>query len=334
MTITKIPTWTLQRFLRARERERGGTGELTELLMSISVASKIIAQLIATAGFKGLYGYTGEINSGGENTAVLDREADEILIQFLGSSGHFGLLVSEEQEAAIATESDVKEAKYVIAFDPVDGSSNIGSNIPVGTIFAIWRKKDLNRVAQIDDFMQVGRSIVAAGYVVYGAKASFVYSTGQGVHGFSLDPSIGEYLLTEEKIICPDKATYYSVNEANLQTFADPIKKYISEIQIPNEKGNPRCSARYSGSLVADFDRNLRKGGIFLYPGTAKHPRGKLRLLYEVAPLAFIAEQAGAAATDGSKPILDILPMDIHERAPFIVGSKSEVARYMNATKS
>lgn len=329
MAISNIPTWTLNRFLHAKEKESGGTGELTELIMAISVGVKIISQIVSTAGFKGLYGYTGETNAGGDAMAVLDREADEVLIQFLSATGHFGLLVSEEQDSAVPTGYDTQGAKYVVAFDPLDGSSNIGSNIPVGTIFSVWKKRDQNAPATADDFLQTGRKVVAAGYSVYGAKTSFVYSAGNGAHGFTLDPSIGEFLLTEENIKIPAEGKIYSCNESNEQTWDEPTRRFVAGLKELDAKGVPQCAARYVGSLVADFDRNLKKGGIFLYPATAKHPRGKLRLLYEVIPLSFIVEQAGGMAVDGKQPILDLLPVEIHDRAPMIVGSRDLVTRFM-----
>lgn len=329
MAQSSIPTWTLNRFLRSRERDKGGSGELTELIMSISVGVKIISQIVATAGFKGLYGYTGDTNSGGDATAILDREADEVLIQFLSATGHFGLLVSEEQDSAVPTGVDSKNAKYVVAFDPLDGSSNIGSNIPVGTIFSIWKKRDPNGNATTEDFLQTGRHLVAAGYSVYGAKTSFVFSVGDGVFGFTLDPSIGEFLLTEDNVKIPENGKIYSCNESTFATWDEGVQKFVTSLKQLDSKDNPVCSARYVGSLVADFDRNLKKGGIFIYPSTAKHPRGKLRLLYEVIPLSFIVEQAGGLAVDGKQHILDIVPTAIHDRAPMIVGSKNLVKQFM-----
>lgn len=328
-----IPTWTLERFLRAQEKTHGGSGELTELIASISVAVKILANIVATAGFKGLHGYTETVNASGDVTAALDREADEVFVKFLSSSGHFGLLVSEEQDEPVPTGSNATGAKYVVAFDPLDGSSNIGSNIPVGSIFSIWKKRDPNAPAALSDFMQTGRTLVAAGYSVYGSKTSFVYSTGHGVHDFTLDPTIGEFLLTNPKVEIPEKGKIYSVNESTYHSWSPSVQRFINELKVLDDQGNPRCAARYVGSLVADFDRNLKKGGIFIYPGTAKHPRGKLRLLYEVIPLSFICEQAGGMAVDGKQAVLDIVPSAIHERAPMIVGSKREVSLFMDIMK-
>ena len=326
-----IPTQTLSRFIHSqRLKYPDSTGELSDLLVSISLGVKIISQMVATAGFKGLHGYTGETNVHGEEVKQLDEEADQVLVEVLGSSGHFGLLVSEERDSVISTDARHNEGKYVLAFDPLDGSSNIGSNIPTGTIFCILRKKDPTRAATLDDFRQPGTSIVAAGYAVYGAKTSFVYSTGAGVHGFTLDPSIGEFVLTDENIEMPSSGTIYSVNEGNTAYWDQTVRDFVQCLK--GEKATPKgpYTGRYVGSLVADFDRTLRKGGIFLYPSDSKRPHGRLRLLYECMPLAFIAEQAGGAAVNGAQRIVEVVPSDIHERSSLIIGSTQEVAMYQS----
>lgn len=324
-----IPTQTLSRFIHSqRLKYPDSTGELSDLLVSISLGVKIISQMVATAGFKGLHGYTGETNVHGEEVKKIDEEADEVLVEVLGSSGHFGLLVSEERDSVISTDSHLSDGKYVLAFDPLDGSSNIGSSIPTGTIFCIFRKKDPSRAATLDDFRQPGTSIVAAGYAVYGAKTSFVYSTGAGVHGFTLDPSIGEFVLTDENIIIPPSGTIYSVNEGNTAYWPQAVKDYLACLKREDATPKGPYTGRYVGSLVADFDRTLRKGGIFLYPADSKRPNGRLRLLYECMPLAFIAEQAGGAAINGPVRVVDVVPTDIHERCALITGSKSEVMMY------
>lgn len=335
MTRLTIPTLNLTRFIRQQERKHpSASGELTDLLNSIALGIKIISHLVATAGIKGLYGYTGKENVQGEATQILDEQADGTLMELLGSSGCFGLLVSEEQDTVVAVSEGRETAKYIVAFDPLDGSSNIGSNIPVGTIFAIWRKTALDRPAAQADFMQSGRKLVAAGYAVYGAKTSFVYSVGNGVHGFTLDPSIGEFILTEESIRIPQRGKTYSVNEGNAASWSKGMQDYIAALKGGDLSDGKPYSARYVGSLVADFDRNLRNGGIFMYPGDSKNPRGKLRLLYECIPLSYIAEHAGGSATDGSQPILDILPNDIHQRSPLIIGSTYEVEAFRRYTSA
>lgn len=324
-----IPTRTLSRYIHQRGREtNASTGELSDLLTSIALGAKMIGRLVATAGFKGLYGYTGKTNIQGEATQILDEQSDQILVELLGSSGHFGLLVSEERAKVIETDRGSKNAKYVVAFDPLDGSSNLNSNIPVGSIFAIFRKKDPGREAIIEDFLQPGRRLVAAGYVIYGAKTAFVYSVGDGVHEFVLDPEIGEFILTEEKIVSPEGGSIYSVNEGNYARWDRPTRNFIDVLKGHDAAAGTPYSARYVGSLVADFDRNLKRGGVFLYPADAQSPRGKLRLLYECMPLAFIAEQAGGRAVDGKTDILDLVPKDIHDRSPLIIGSRKEVDWY------
>jgi fructose-1,6-bisphosphatase I len=284
--------------------------------------------MVATAGFKGLHGYTGKTNVHGEETKKLDEDADEVLVELLGSSGHFGLLVSEERDTVIATQATRNEGKYVIAFDPLDGSSNIGSNIPTGTIFCIFRRAALAVPASDRDFCQGRGALVAAGYSVYGAKTSFVYSAGSGVHGFTLDPTIGEFVLTEESIKIPERGSIFSINEGNTCWWNDSTKKFLDEIKAGNLNAQTPYSARYVGSLVADFDRTIRRGGIFLYPVDNRRPKGRLRLLYECIPLAFIAEQAGGLATDGSRDILSIIPNDIHQRSALITGSPFEMKWY------
>ncbi len=324
-----IPTQTLSRFIHAQRRKYpDSTGELSDLLVSISLGVKLISQMVATAGFKGLHGYTGETNLHGEEVKVLDEEADEVLVEVLGSSGHFGLLVSEERDSVISTDASHSEGKYVLAFDPLDGSSNIGSSIPTGTIFCILKKKDQARPAALDDFRQPGTSIVAAGYSVYGAKTSFVYSTGSGVHSFTLDPSIGEFVLTEENIKVPHSGNIYSVNEGNTAYWSEGVRHFVRCLKGERATDKGPYSGRYVGSLVADFDRTLRKGGIFLYPADSKRPTGRLRLLYECMPLAFIMEQAGGSAINGEQRIVDVVPKDIHERSALIVGSPREVEMY------
>ena len=321
-----VPTQTLTRFIQARQREHPQTtGELTDLLNAIALGVKIIGQLVSTSGFRGLKGYTGNTNVQGEATHVLDEQADQTLVELLGSSGHFGLLLSEERESVISTMVGRETAKYVVAFDPLDGSSNLTANIPVGTIFTIYRKRDLGRPAAIEDFLQTGRGVVAAGYALYGPKTTFTYSSGQGVHGFTLDTTIGEFILTDESIATPEFGSTYSINEGNSLRWDRKISSYVAMLKGDNKERRTPYSARYVGSLVADFDRNLKKGGVFLYPHDAKNPRGKLRLLYECVPLAYIAEQAGGRAVSDTMNILDMQPKDIHERTPFIVGSKTEV---------
>lgn len=321
-----IPTTTLYRFILAEQRRHPDTtGELSDLLLSISLGVKFIHSLLTGAGVRGLHGYTGRTNVQGEQVHEIDEQADQTLVSILGSSGHFGLLLSEEHDSVMAAEEGHQDAKYVVAFDPLDGSSNLDSCIPVGTIFGIFRKKDLSRPADRTDFLQTGRNLVAAGYAVYGPTTRFVYSSGRGVHCFALDPLLGEFVLVDEQLRTPSTGKIYSVNEGNSSRWSQEVTRYVQSL-----KENAGYSLRYAGSLVADFDRNLRRGGVFLYPGDEKHRRGKLRLIYECMPLAFIAEQAGGRAIDGEQDILDILPSDVHERCPLVIGSTDEVERYLS----
>jgi fructose-1,6-bisphosphatase I len=326
-----IPTRTLTRVIQEQERlYPTRTGELSSLLSSIGLGIKILSSIVATAGFRGLYGYTGDTNVQGERVKKLDDQADRILVDILGTSGHFGLLVSEERDSEIETPSWSRDAHYVVAFDPLDGSSNIGSNIPVGTIFSIFRKLDNTRSASKEDFLQRGRSLVAAGYSVYGAKTSLVYSTGQGVMDFTLDSSIGEFVLTTERLVCPEVGNIVSVNDSNAPFWNQEVGEFVHKLKTVIGPSGVAPTCRYVGSLVADFDRTLRRGGIFLYPSSSKHPKGRLRLLYECMPLAFIMHHAGGTAIDDRHPILDKTPTSIHERSSFIAGSSKEVFRYLS----
>ncbi len=330
-----IPTRTLGRFIRNRqERHPGSSGELSDLLESIGLGVKIISEMVATAGFKGLYGYSGKVNVQNEDVRKLDEEADQVLVEILSSSGHFGLLVSEERDDVIAATANRDGAKYVVAFDPIDGSSNIGSNIPVGTIFAIFKKRNPKGPATADDFLQPGTALVAAGYSVYGAKTSFVYSTCEGVHDFTLDPSIGEFILTAEDMKVPSEGNIFSVNEGNTSAWDSKIIEYLNLLKSDASPLRAPYTARYVGSLVADFDRTLRRGGIFLYPISRKHPNGRLRLLYECTPLAFMMEQGGGMASNGKERVLDVIPKSVHERSALIAGSKREVELFLKMTKS
>ncbi len=326
-----VPTQTLTRFIYQEGRKYPeATGELSDLLTAIALGIKYISQIVASAGFKGLDTLSGHTNVQGEKTFKLDEIADKVLVEILSSSRHFGSLVSEERDDILVTNKGEKSAKYVVAFDPLDGSSNIGTNIPVGTIFTIFKKKDDNREAKLEDYFQPATSLVAAGYSVYGAKTTLVYSAGRGVHGFTLDPAVGEFLLTEENIKIPESGSIYSVNEGYWEIFSEKTRRFITMLKTSDNPHNKPYTGRYVGSLVADFDRTLRKGGVFMHPATQKRPNGKLRLLYECMPLSFILEQAGGIAIDGEKPITQIMPSDIHQRIPFIVGSPTEVKWYMD----
>lgn len=292
------------------------------LFSAITEASKMIESKIRSAGLNDTYGAAGAENVQGEQQQKLDVFANETLLHTLSQRASVAAAVSEEDEAPVVF--DHKDGKYIVIFDPLDGSSNIDVNVNVGTIFSIHQVTDAGMEAST---LQPGTRQVAAGYVVYGPSTVLVYTAGSGVHGFTLDASIGAFVLTQENMKMPDKGPYYSVNEANAATWPEGYEAYLAALRADG------YSSRYIGSLVADFHRTLLKGGVFLYPPTKKQPGGKLRLLYEANPLAFIAEQAGGAASSGGGRILDIIPGQIHQRTPFMVGSRSELEGLAKALK-
>lgn len=295
----------------------GATGELSSLLNAIALAVRIIHTKVRAAGLAGMLGYTGETNVQGEAVQKLDVLANDILVAVLEKSGKCSLVASEELEKVKALS---ESGKYVVAFDPLDGSSNIDVNISIGTIFCVLRATD--------GFIQPGSKIVAAGYSVYGSATTMVLSTGAGVHGFTLDPGVGEFFLSHPSIRCPEKGSIYSVNEGNFARWDDRVKKWAHWIKSEDKAQGLPYGHRYVGSLVADAHRTLLKGGIFAYPADKKSPEGKLRLLYEANPVAYIFEQAGGAATNGHARILDIQPKALHDRTPLVVGSKHDVEAF------
>ncbi len=323
-TIT-LGTHILQQQMKYPE----ATGELTDLLYDIILAAKIISREVNKAGLAEVLGMTGKVNIQGEEVQKLDDFANNTMIKIVGRSGNLCVMASEEEEDMIEIPEGYPVGKYVLAFDPLDGSSNIDVNVSIGTIFSIFKKINLNHEkGTIEDLLQPGYKQVAAGYVIYGSSTVFVYSSGQGVHGFTLDPSVGEFFLSHPDIKIPSHGKYYSINESNYYLWDDNTKKYADTIR--EGKGKYSYTARYIGSLVADFHRNLIKGGIFLYPANSKSPEGKLRLLYEANPLAFIVEQAGGLAITGKERILDIVPDKIHKRVPLIIGSKEDVEYFLS----
>jgi fructose-1,6-bisphosphatase I len=301
------------------------SGEFSWLLSGITLATKIVAAQVRRAGLAGILGVTRETNVQGETVQKLDVIANQTLLQFLGNRGNVAIMASEENADPIIVERDRRRGKYVVVFDPLDGSSNIDVNVSVGTIFSILRREPdpTGNRDVLADVLQPGVRQVAAGYVVYGSSTMLVYSAGNGVHGFTLDPSIGAYLMSHENMRMPAAGSIYSCNEANSETFPDGYQRFLHHLRSGG-MGRP-YSSRYIGSLVADFHRTLLKGGIFLYPPTASHPKGKLRLLYEGNPIAYLAEQAGGLATDGRGRILDITPTSLHQRTPLVVGGVEEM---------
>ncbi|MGV3607971.1 MAG: class 1 fructose-bisphosphatase [Planctomycetaceae bacterium] len=308
-----------------RKHHPQASGEFSWLLSGITLATKIVAANVRRAGLNDVLGSTGDSNVQGEVVQKLDLLANQVLLQFLGNRGNVAIMASEENENPAVVERDRKHGKYVVVFDPLDGSSNIDVNVSVGTIFSILRREPDPTGSRdtLADVLQPGYRQVAAGYVVYGSSTMLVYTTGNGVFGFTLDPSIGAYLLSHDRITMPAQGTFYSCNEANADSFPEPYRKYLAALRA-GDLGKS-YSSRYIGSLVADFHRTLLKGGVFLYPPTASYPSGKLRLLYEANPIAFLAEQAGGQATSGKQRILDIEPTSLHQRTPLMVGSREEM---------
>lgn len=315
------------------------TGELSRLLNDIAIASKIVSRDVRKAGLVDhILGAQGEKNIQGEEQQKLDVIADNAFIKAFELGGEVCGIASEENDDFLAFDNEIsKNGKYVVLFDPLDGSSNIDVNVSIGTIFSIYRRTSpIGTSATLEDMLQCGTEQVAAGYVLYGSSTMLVYTTGKGVNGFTLDPSIGEYCLSHPNMIMPQTGRLYAMNEGNINECEEGLKHYISYCQSrENQTGMP-YSGRYIGSLVADFHRNLIKGGIYIYPDVLSAPEGKLRLLYECNPLAFIAEQAGGLATTGRQRILEIKPTRLHQRVPYYVGSKQMVEKVhslINETK-
>ncbi|RMG81438.1 MAG: class 1 fructose-bisphosphatase [Bacteroidetes bacterium] len=302
-------------------------GELSALLSAIRLAAKIVNREVNKAGLVDILGDVGQENVQGEKQQKLDVYANEKFIAALKGRGQVCGVASEENENAIIFEGDFyKDAKYVVTIDPLDGSSNIDVNVSIGTIFSIYRRKSKEKVT-LEDFLQPGTEQVAAGYIIYGSSTMLVYTTGNGVNGFTFDPSIGVFCLSHPNMQIPADGNIYSINEGNYKHFPEGIKQYIKYCQEIDKPTNRPYTARYIGSLVADFHRNLIKGGVYLYPQTQKAPNGKLRLLYEANPLAFIVEQAGGKASDGKRRIMEIQPEELHQRTPLIIGSKNMVEK-------
>ena len=318
---------TLTRFIIEEQRRfPRATGAFTELLSAISTAAKIIAREVNKAGLAEFLGITGRINVHGEEVQKLDDFANATIIKTVDHTGHLAGLASEEMEAIYHIPEKHPLGKYILFFDPVDGSSNIDVNVSIGTIFSIYRKKSAGEKAAEEDFLQKGSEQLCAGYVVYGSSVMLVYTTGKGVHGFTLDPTIGEFLLSHESIRVPSRGRTYSVNESYYNRWDRNVQRYIDYLKEEDRDSGRPYAARYIGSLVSDFHRNLLKGGVFLYPADSSSPQGKLRLMYESAPLAFIVEHAGGMASTGWNRILDVQPGELHHRTPLIIGSADDVA--------
>ncbi len=312
---------TLTRFFIEQQRKyyKEATGDFTGLLADIATAAKVISREVNKAGLIDLLGFQGSKNVHGEAVQKLDLFANDVFVNTLSHTGHLLCMASEKMQEIYQIPETAKQGKYVFLMDPLDGSSNIDVNISIGSIFSIYRRKSSGEKGTQEDVLRAGSEQVGAGYVIYGSSTMLVYTTGHGVHGFTLDPGIGEFLLSHESITIPERGGIYSINEAYTERWDQPIRDYVKQARTEKK------TARYVGSLVADFHRNLMKGGIFLYPSDTQYPQGKLRLLYEAAPLAFIVEQARGRASTGTKRLLDVVPEKLHECVPLIIGSVEDV---------
>lgn len=314
---------TLEQFVIQKERDFPfATGQLSKIIRDIVLASRLINREVNKAGLVDILGLTGDVNVQGEQVQKLDIFANEQMIDALFKGRMVCAVGSEENDDFIIKEGST--GKYIVLMDPLDGSSNIDVNVSIGTIFSVYRRLHAEGTPSQDELLQRGAEQVAAGYILYGSSTMLVYTTGHGVNGFTLDPSIGEFLLSHPNMQFPETCQTYSVNEGHYRNFFEGTKQYLRFIKRDTEEP---YKSRYIGSLVADFHRNLLKGGIFMYPGTVENPKGKLRLTFEANTMAFIAEQAGGAASNGRKRILDIQPDDLHQRTPLFVGNKEEVLR-------
>jgi fructose-1,6-bisphosphatase I len=315
-----------QHILQDQKRFPGASGEFSWLLSGITMATKLIQAKVRCAGLDDILGSHGNVNVQGEVQQKLDVYANQVLAHCLGVRESIGVLASEENEEPMLVHGGSENARYAVVFDPLDGSSNIDVNVSVGTTFSILRRPE---GAGLDDperwVLQPGSEQIAAGYVVYGSSTILVYSVGNGVHGFTLDPSVGAFILSHPNMRMPDQGTYYSVNEAYRDTFPEPYNDYLDRLR--SGALGQKYASRYIGSMVADFHRTLLKGGVFLYPPTTENPAGKLRLLYEANPIAFLAEAAGGIASNGTQRVLDIHPESIHQRTALVVGSRVEMAQ-------
>jgi fructose-1,6-bisphosphatase I len=302
------------------------TGEFTNLMNDICFAAKRISYHTNKAGLLDVLGETDMVNIQGEKVQKLDVFANETMVKALDHGGNLCCMVSEEEEDIIPIPKQYPIGKYVCLFDPLDGSSNIDVNVSVGTIFSIYRRETKDNIpGELADCLQPGAQQVCAGYVVYGSSTMLVYTTGKGVHGFTLDPSFGEFVLSHPNIKIPDKANIYSVNESNFDYWDDSIKNYIRYVKATDKSTNRPLNSRYIGSMVSDVHRNLLNGGIYLYPASSKAPNGKLRLTYEANPMAFIIEQAGGKASNGIQDIMQIKPESLHQRVPLFIGCAYDV---------
>jgi fructose-1,6-bisphosphatase I len=328
---------SLDRFIMSEQSRYGGRGDFSAILSQIVFAAKVVSAQVAHAGLiEDILGRTGQKNVQGEEVQKLDEYANKVFINALNYIGKVCVMASEEEPDMIVIPGEHPKGDYVVMFDPLDGSTNIDVNVSIGTIFGIYKRVSDSGDGELEDCLQPGHKLFGAGYIIYSSSVNLVYTTGNGVNGFSLDPSVGEFVLSNPNIRIPSRGKIYSTNEGNQPYWKKGTREYIDYLKSESNKLKAPYSSRYIGSLVADFHRNLLKGGIFLYPEDIKDPKkptGKLRLLYEANPLAFVVEQAGGYASTGYERILDIKPSKLHQRVPLIIGSKDDVLEYEEFAK-
>jgi len=326
LTPSSTKFMTLERHIVEGERQHPqATGEFSGLLHDLSLASKLVWREVTKAGLVNILGKTDRMNISGDIVKKLDEFADETIFRAMDHGGHLCVMASEENEDLLQIPEDYPHGKYVLLYDPLDGSSNIDANVTIGSIFSVYGRVSAAGKGTMEDVLQPGIRQLAAGYVLFGSSMMFVYTTGHGVHGFTLDPSVGEFLLSHENIRIPAKGMIYSVNEGNYGRWDPAMQRFIQYLKQEDRQTGRPYSSRYIGSLVADVHRTLLYGGLYCYPVDTKNPQGKLRLVYENNPLAFIVEQAGGAASDGRRRILEIVPSTLHERSPLFLGSVEDV---------
>ncbi len=328
----RLGTTITEHLLLCEDECPTASGQFTRLLNELTTSAKLISREVNKAGLADILGMTGDINVQGEKVLKLDEFANRALVHRMERSGLLCAMSSEESADIIQIPENLPRGSYVLSFDPLDGSSNVDANVSIGTVFSIHRKIDAAECSSLDNFLRYGHEQVAAGYFLYGSSTMLVYSAGKGVHGFTLDPSVGEFLLSHQNITMPASGSVYSVNEAYTDYWDEPTRAVVNHFKSSGKRHGKPYTARYIGSMVADFHRNLLYGGIYMYPADSQDPgkpHGKLRLLCEAAPLAFIAEQAGGAATDGQQRILDIKASELHQRVPLFIGCREDVAAAM-----
>jgi len=317
---------TLERFIDEQEHKLpNATGEFSGLLHDLSLAAKLVWREVSKAGLVNILGATDRMNVSGDVVKKLDEFADETIYRAMDHGGHVCVMASEENEDILHIPDEYAAGKYVLLYDPLDGSSNIDANITIGSIFSVFKRVTTGEKGTLQDCLQPGHRQVAAGYIIYGSSTIFVYSTGRGVHGFTLDPSVGEFLLSHENIRIPQRGRIYSLNEGNFGNWSAGMQKYVTWLKEEDKATGRPYSQRYIGTMVGDTHRTLLYGGLFAYPGDRKNPEGKLRLMYECNPVSFIVEQAGGRAINGEKRILDIVPTSLHEHTPVFLGSADDV---------